>query len=64
MPTDRPRVMVTLDEEAFAFVEEFRYRNHYPNRSMALNALIEAGLKALAEENDTSFKKPTRSKKK
>ena len=63
MPTDKPRTMITLDEETFEMIEDFQFRNRYPNRNMAINALLEAGLKALKDEIDPTPKKPTRKKR-
>ena len=45
MPTEKPRVIVTLHDDLFKRIEDFRYENRYPNRSEAVLALIEAGLK-------------------
>lgn len=41
MPTDKPRTMITLDEETFEMIEDFQHRNRYPNRNMAINALLQ-----------------------
>lgn len=63
MATEKPRAMITLDEELFEQIEDFRFKNRYPNRSMAINALLEAGIQALKDKEDTTPKKPTRKKR-
>lgn len=50
MPTEKPRVIVTLPGDLFDRVENFRYDNRYPNRSEAVLALIEAGLNAMKQK--------------
>lgn len=63
MSTDKPRFTVTLDDDLFDEVEQFRYDNRYPNRSMAINALLKAGVDALKDQDDKSIKKATRKRK-
>ena len=64
MPTEKPRFTITLDDELFNAIEDFQFDNRYPNRNMAINALIEAGITALKDEHDPTPKKPTRKRKK
>lgn len=64
MPTDLPHFSITLDEDTYRAVEEFRYRNMYPNRNMAISVLIRAGLEQLKDQADATPKKPTRKKRK
>lgn len=63
MPTDKPRFTISLDDETFSLIDEFQFKNHYPNRNMAINALLQAGLDALKNETDPTPKKPTRKKR-
>lgn len=63
MPTDKPRFTITLDDDTFTEIDNFQFRNHYPNRNMAINALLQAGLDALKNEDDPTPKKPTRKKR-
>lgn len=58
MATNKPRLLVTVDEEMFEMIDDFQHRNHYPNRSMAMEALLHAGLQVLKEQNDPTPKKP------
>lgn len=50
MSTDRARYTVSLDEELFQEVENFRYENRFPNRSTATVELIRRGLEAVKKE--------------
>lgn len=50
MSTDRARYTVSLDEELFHEVENFRYENRFPNRSTATVELIRRGLEAVKNE--------------
>lgn len=63
MATDLPRFTITVDDELFEFIEDFQHRNHYPNRSMAINAILQAGAEVLKDVNDPTPKRPTRKKK-
>lgn len=64
MATQKPHFSITLDDELFEKIEDFQFRNRYPNRNMAVNAIIEKGIEALKDVEDTSRKKPTRKKRK
>lgn len=57
MATEKPRLLVTVDEEMFQMIDDFQHRNHYPNRSMAMEALLHAGLQVLKDELDPTPKK-------
>lgn len=50
MPTRKPRVTVTLDDDTYRFVVEFQEANGYPDRSMALHDLIMIGLNHMMEQ--------------
>ena len=58
MATNRPRYTVSVDDELFQRIEDFRYEHRYQTRSQATVELIRLGLEALkkaqSEENDTS----------
>jgi metal-responsive CopG/Arc/MetJ family transcriptional regulator len=45
MATQKPQILLTLDEDLFNRIEDFRYENRIPARSEAVRQLIEAGLK-------------------
>lgn len=57
MATTKPRLLVTVDDEMFEMIDDFQHRNHYPNRSMAMEALLHAGLQVLKDELDPTPKK-------
>ena len=63
MATNRPRYMISVDDELFNKVEDFRFSNRYGTRSEATEALIRLGLEALAqltpEEQDAKIKEYT-----
>ena len=58
MATNRPRYTVSVDDELFQRIEDFRYEHRYQTRSQATVELIRLGLEALKkeqpEENGTS----------
>ena len=45
MPTDNPKVLITLDKDLLEKIEDFRYGNRIPTRSEAVRRLIKEGLK-------------------
>lgn len=50
MATDKPRYSITLDEEMFKEVEDFRFEHRYQTRNQATLELIRLGLEALKRE--------------
>ena len=52
MPTKKPRFIVTVDEDLFDQIEDFRFENRYQNRNAAMIELIRAGLKAKEERDE------------
>ena len=49
MPTEKPRIMITLDDELFQKIEDIRYKNRIPSRSQATLQLLELGIKAMEQ---------------
>ena len=47
MATNRPRYTVSVDEELFQEIENFRFENRFQTRSEATVALLRLGLEAL-----------------
>jgi metal-responsive CopG/Arc/MetJ family transcriptional regulator len=45
MPTEKPKVLLTLEEKLIERVDDYRYDNRIPTRSEAIRRLIEEGLK-------------------
>ncbi|MEY8423161.1 hypothetical protein AALB52_10525 [Lachnospiraceae bacterium 38-14] len=58
MATNRPRYTVSVDDELFQRIEDFRYEHRYQTHSQATVELIRLGLEALkkeqTEKNDAS----------
>lgn len=47
MATNRPRYTVSVDDDMFKKIEDFRYENRYPNRAEATVELIRLGLEVV-----------------
>lgn len=57
MATKRARYMISVDEDMFKEIEDFRYRNRYATRSEATSKLIRIGLDKIKESySDTDTK--------
>lgn len=54
MATNKPRYTVSVDNELFEQIEDFRFSNRYATRSEATTELIRKGLEALQKEMDLS----------
>ena len=50
MATDRPRYTVSVDQDLFQQIEDFRFSRRYQTRSEATVELIRLGLAALEQE--------------
>lgn len=50
MATNRPRYTVSVDDEMFKAIEDFRYSRRFPTRTEATTELIRLGLEALREQ--------------
>lgn len=51
MPTKRPQVLLTVDDNLLERIEDYRYGNRIPSRSEAMRRLIEMGLRAAEDES-------------
>ena len=60
MATDRPRYTVSVDDEMFRKIEDFRYKNRFPTRSEATVELIRLGLEALRKQEEQQASSPDR----
>lgn len=59
MATKKPRYMISVDDEMFRAIEDFRYEKRFPTRSAATAELIRLGLEAIQrEQNDVEGKPP------
>lgn len=57
MSTERPRYTVSVDDEMFEQIENFRYENRYQTRSETTVELIKLGLKELEKQNKKKKRK-------
>ena len=60
MSTDRPRYTVSVDDEMFEKIENFRFENRYKTRSQATVELIRLGIEQLTQQN-SSLLEPSKS---
>ena len=58
MATDRPRYTVSVDNELFQQIEDFRFERRFHTRSEATVELIRLGLESLKKEQQTPQEKP------
>lgn len=58
MATDKPRYTVSVDNDLFQKIEDFRFERRFQTRSEATVELIRLGLEALEKELETEKKKP------
>ena len=49
MATEKPRYSITLDDEMFQEVENFRFQHRFPTRNQATIELIRLGLEAIKQ---------------
>ena len=54
MATDKPRYSITLDEELFKEVEDFRFERRYQTRNQATVELIRIGLAEIKKQQESS----------
>lgn len=56
MSTDRPRYTVSVDDEMFQKIENFRFERRFQTRSQATVELIRLGLEALERQQKQQSK--------
>lgn len=54
MSTEKPRYSITLDEELFKEVEDFRFERRYQTRNQATVELIRLGLAEIKKQQESS----------
>ena len=54
MSTEKPRYSITLDEELFKEVEDFRFEHRYQTRNQATVVLIRLGLAEIKKQQESS----------
>jgi metal-responsive CopG/Arc/MetJ family transcriptional regulator len=57
MPSDKPKILLLIDENLLKRVDDFRFDNRINTRSEAIRSLIEEGLKKLDSPKSTPKKK-------
>jgi metal-responsive CopG/Arc/MetJ family transcriptional regulator len=50
MATDKPRYSITVDDELFDQIEDFRFNNRFQSRNKATVELIRLGFEALKKQ--------------
>lgn len=58
MSTTKPRYTVSVDEELFQQIEDFRFENRYQTRSEATVELIRLGLEQIKKDQGKPKNKP------
>lgn len=56
MATDKPRYTVSVTNEMFEAIEDFRFKNRFQTRSEATTELIRLGLEQLEKEREEEQK--------
>ena len=62
MATNKPRYTVSVDNNLFREIEDFRFDNHYQTRSEATAELIRLGLESIKNETNTQARPKKESK--
>ena len=55
MATERPRFMISVDDNLFNRIEDFRFSKRYQTRSQATEALLRVALDYLKEQEDDEY---------
>mgnify|MGYP005828638245 FL=1 len=58
MATDRPRYTVSVDNDLFQQIEDFRFERRFQTRSEATVELIRMGLESLKKEQEARESTP------
>lgn len=45
MPTEKPKILLVIDEKLFKEIDDFRFENRIASRSEAVRLLVKEGLK-------------------
>lgn len=60
MATSRPRYTVSVTNEMFEEIEDFRFKNRFQTRSEATTELIRLGLEALKKQEEQNTISPSK----
>lgn len=56
MATKKPRYMISVDDNMFDEIEDYRYEKRFPTRSEATTELIRLGLEAIKKKREAAKK--------
>lgn len=56
MPTEKPKIILVMEENLLTRIDDFRFENRVNSRSEAIRQLIEAGLEAAAKKTKAKTK--------
>jgi metal-responsive CopG/Arc/MetJ family transcriptional regulator len=57
MPTEKPKIILVMEDDLLTRIDDFRFGNRINSRSEAIRRLIEEGLKASISSKSTAKKK-------
>jgi len=57
MPTEKPKILITLEDNLLTKIDDYRFDNRINSRSEAIRQLIEAGLKVTESSKPKTKKK-------
>ena len=58
MPTERPRVMVVIDEDMLKEIDDIRFDKRYASRSQLMFDLLKMGIKEMREKESSQNDHP------
>ena len=53
MATDKPKILLVLDDDLLKRIDDYRFENRIPARSEAIRRLIDESLRAYEGKKDT-----------
>ncbi len=56
MPTEKPKIILVMEEILLTRIDDYRFENRVNSRSEAIRQLIEAGLEASAKKTKAKTK--------
>lgn len=56
MPTEKPRITITMSEDQLAQIEAYKFENKIKNQTQAILALIEKGMDVLEAQDSEAIK--------
>jgi hypothetical protein len=58
MPTEKPRVTITMSETQLKQIDDFRFENKIKNQTQAMVLLMEEGMKSIVEQQENQTTQP------